>query len=153
MNTENNNGKNMEAAERRGMFNTDFASEAPAYIERKRWLFLGLPWTFTKYILKEDVLTIDKGFFKTVEDDCYMYKIVDVKLEVGFLERLAGLGTVVCYTSDTTDKILKLEHIAHSREVKNYILDKSEKMRMKRRTMNTLNLNADIGDLDGDGIE
>ena len=33
------------------------------FVERKRWLFLGLPFTFTKYTVKEDVLTINKGFF------------------------------------------------------------------------------------------
>ena len=48
---------------------------ATEFVERKRWLFLGLPFTFTKYIIKENVLTIDSGFFKKVENDCYMYKI------------------------------------------------------------------------------
>ena len=61
------------------------------YVERKRWLFLGLPWTFTKYTIDENVLTIDSGFFKTYENDCYMYKITDVELEVSFMERLFRL--------------------------------------------------------------
>lgn len=124
------------------------SDDTPRFIEKKRWVFLGLPWTFTKYILKEEVLTIDKGLFSVEEDDCYMYKIVDVKLEKNIFERMVGLGTVVCYTSDTTDKVLKLEHIRHSKEVKNYILEKSEKMRMRRRTLNTLNLNSSVSDLD-----
>lgn len=119
---------------------------APAFVERKRWLFFGLPFTFTKYIIRDDVLTIDRGLLKTTEDDCYMYKIIDVKLEVSLMERMAGLGTVLCYTSDSSDKVIRLEHIKHSRQVKNHILAKSEKMRMKRRTINTLNLNADLGD-------
>ena len=49
--------------------------------ERQRWLLFGLPFTFTKYIIKEDILTIDSGLFKKVENDCYMYKIQDVQLE------------------------------------------------------------------------
>ena len=142
----NDVNENKTAGEEIGAKDDYYVSETPAFSERKRWLFLGLPFTFTKYTLRDEILTTDKGFLKTIEDDCYMYKIVDVKLEISLAERLAGLGTVVCYTSDSTDKVLKLEHIKHALEVKNYILAKSEKMRMKRRTLNTMSLNADVDD-------
>ena len=29
------------------------------FVERKRWLFLGLPFTFTKYTIKEDMVNAD----------------------------------------------------------------------------------------------
>ena len=48
--------------------------------ERKRLLLFGLPWTFTVYTIKEDVINIKAGLLKTLEDDCYMYKVADVKL-------------------------------------------------------------------------
>lgn len=44
------------------------------FIETKRWLFFGLPFTFTKYYIKENTITIDSGLLKKVENDCYMYK-------------------------------------------------------------------------------
>ena len=115
----------------------------PVFTERKRWLLFGLPWTFTKYLLKDEMLTTQSGFFNTVINDCYMYKIVDVQLEKSILEKLVGLGTVVCYTSDTTDKVLKIAHVRHAEQIKNFILEKSEKMRMKRRTLTTMSLNSD----------
>ena len=66
------------------------------YTERKRILFLGLPWTFTKYTLTPGVITINQGFLSTTEDDCYMYKIQDVKLTTSFIERILGLATIIC---------------------------------------------------------
>ena len=126
---------------------------ATEFVERKRWLFLGLPFTFTKYIIKENVLTIDSGFFKKVENDCYMYKVQDVQLKVSLAERLFGLGTVVCYTGDTTDPTLLLEHIRHAKAVKDYILKASEEARIKRRTLTTLDIGSvsfgELEDVDG----
>lgn len=118
-----------------------------AFEERKRWVFFGLPFTFTKYLVGEEIVTVDSGFFKKVENDCYMYKIQDVELTKTLGERIFGLGTVICYTGDTTHPKLYLEHIKHAREVKNYILETSEKMRMRRRTLNTLNIGAESDDL------
>ena len=57
----------------------DFDEDAQ-YTERKRILFFGLPWTFTKYIIKPSVITVDAGLFKIEENDCYMYKVQDVNL-------------------------------------------------------------------------
>ncbi len=116
------------------------------FVERKRWLFLGLPFTFTKYIVKEDMITIEAGFLKKVENDCYMYKVQDVEHTASLIERIFGMGTVVCYTGDTTHPRLALEHIRNSRALKDFILKQSEEARMKRRTVNML----DIGSGDGD---
>ena len=127
------------------------AEEKPAYAyrERKRILFFGLPFTFTKYIIDEDVITIDTGFLNTKENDCYLYKVQDVELKTSLAERIFKLGTVVCYTGDTTHPQLLIEHVKHAKEIKNYILRTSEEARRKRRTLNTLNINADeVDDLD-----
>ena len=119
------------------------------FVEKKRWLFLGLPLTFTKYIIKEDMITMDTGVFTKVENDCYMYKVQDVEHTATFWERLVGLGTVICYTGDTTHPKLFIEHIRNSKQVKEFILKESEEARMKRRTVNMLDIGSgDIGDMD-----
>ncbi|MDE7021885.1 MAG: PH domain-containing protein [Lachnospiraceae bacterium] len=122
-----------------------------AFQEKKRWLFFGLPFTFTKYTVEEEVITINSGLFHTHENDCYMYKVQDVELEISLLERIFGLGTVVCYTGDTTHPKLLLEHIKNAKDVKNYILKESEEARRKRRTLNTLDIGSgsfDVDDMD-----
>ena len=96
------------------------------YIEKKRWAFLGLPLTFTKYKITEEIITVDSGLLKKVENDCYMYKVVDVRLEVSLLERIFGLGTVHCFSGDLTNPDLRLLHIKRAKEIKDFILKQSE---------------------------
>lgn len=118
------------------------------YQERKRLLFFGLPWTFTKYSITPDMLTVDQGLFKVEENDCYLYKVQDVKLTATVPERIFGLGTVICYTGDVTSPELKLIHIKNAKEIKNYLLKASEAARIRRRTLNMQDIGAVASDLD-----
>lgn len=119
--------------------------------ERKRWIFFGLPFTFTIYTVQEEVITVDTGFLNKEENDCYMYKVQDVTLKTSLWERIFGLGTIICYTGDTTSSQLIMVHIKNARAIKDFILEQSEVARRKRRTMNTLDIGADDADFDIDG--
>ncbi len=110
------------------------------FVERKRTALFALPIYFTKYTIDETVLNIKKGFIKIIEDDVFMYKIQDVKLTRTLIERIFGLGTVICYSSDVTHPTLELKHIKNSSEIKTYIMNESENERMKRRTLRTMDL-------------
>lgn len=116
-----------------------------SYREKKRSLFLGLPWTFTTYVITDEIITVDSGFLRKQEDDCYLYKVVDVRLERGLMERIMGLGTVRCFTGDITDPDLRLSHIRNSKEIKDYILRQAEEERLRRRTLNTQHLDPGPG--------
>ena len=119
------------------------------FVEKKRWLFLGLPFTFTKYVIKEDMITVDTGVFTKVENDCYMYQVQDVEHTASIWERMAGLGTIVCYTGDTTHPKLLIEHIRNSKAIKEFILKESEEARLKRRTVNMLDIGSgEVEDID-----
>lgn len=114
--------------------------------ERKRWVFFGLPFTFTVYTITEEMITIDSGFLNKTEDDCYMYKVIDTKLLNSFWERIFKLGTIECETGDTTHPKLYIRHVRNARAIKDFIRQASEDERMRRRTINTLNLGANAVD-------
>ena len=117
--------------------------------ERKRWLFFGLPFTFTVYTVGEDMITVSEGFLNKKENDCYMYKVQDVELLESLPQRLFGLGTVRCYTGDTTSPTLLVQNVKNARAIKNFILEASEKARRRRRTMNMLDIGAEEETDDG----
>ena len=99
------------------------------FVEKKRWLFLGFPFTLTMYVIIEDMITVDTGVFTKVENDCYMYKVQDVEHTASIWERMVGLGTIVCYTGDTTHPKLLIEHIRNSKAIKEFILKESKENR------------------------
>lgn len=123
-----------------------------SYTERKRWLLFGLPFTFTKYTVSEEKIIINSGFFNQEENSCYMYKVQDTVLSTTLFQRMVGLGTVACKTSDVTHPQLVLKNIKNARSINNFIIENSEDQRMKRRTINTLNISAEAeaSDFDGD---
>ena len=100
------------------------------YSERSRWLLFGLPWTFTKYEIRDNDFTIIKGFFTVRENDCYMYKISDVEITSTLLQRMAGLSTITLFTSDVTDRTIVMKNIKHGKEIKDFLLQASEEARI-----------------------
>ena len=114
--------------------------------EKKRSLLFGLPLSFTTYCIEEELLKVKSGFFTIREEDCYLYKIQDVSLTRTLLERMFGLSTIICHTGDTTNPVLKIEHIKNAKAIKDFILETSEEARLKRRTLNTLDIGT--GEMD-----
>ncbi len=112
------------------------------YVEKKRTKFLALPICFTTYAITDDKLTITSGFLNITVDDAYMYKVQDVKLTRSFMERIFKLGTVTCYTGDTTHPELRLLHIKNSSLIKDFLMSASEESRRKRRTLHTMDIDA-----------
>ncbi|QHQ62713.1 PH domain-containing protein [Anaerocolumna sedimenticola] len=121
------------------------------YIEKKRTRFLALPICFTTYTISDEKVTITSGFLNITVDDAFMYKVQDVKLTKSFMERIFKLGTVTCYTGDTTHPELVLLHIRNANVIKDFLMNASEEARRKRRTMHTMDI--DNSDVDTDDIK
>lgn len=104
--------------------------------ERKRILFFGLPWTFTVYRLTKDRLLIRRGFFTTNEDEVRLYRIMDISLRRTLIQKIFGLGTIQCHSSDKTMGDFDLVNVKNSHRIKNMLSDLIEQERMEKRVSN-----------------
>ena len=109
--------------------------------ERKR-NFLGLPWTFTKYRMDQDRLYISTGFLNTTEDEVRLYRITDVTLKRSFWQRLFGMGTIHCDSSDVTQQCFEIRNIKHPKEVKDMLSKLVDESRLRNRVYTSENVNA-----------
>ena len=78
-----------------------------------------------------------------------MYRVIDVQLRISFLQRLFGLGTVICVTSDATNRKIEFKNIRKARQIKDYIYQASEEAKLRRRTVSMQYIDS-FEDLDGD---
>ncbi len=115
--------------------------------DRKRG-FLGLPWTFTRYRLTEDKLIIDTGFLTRAEDEIRLYRILDISLRRTLGERILGLGTIHCCSSDKTSPEFDIKRIKKPKQVKEQLSDLIEKERLNRR----VGLHEFVDQNEGDGM-
>lgn len=113
------------------------------FVEKKRTALFGLPLYFTTYTITDDIVNVKEGLFKITENDCYIYKIQDVTLTMTLIERIFKLSTIICHTGDTTNPTLELKHIRNGKLIKEYLLQTSDEERLKRRTIHTVNIDAD----------
>ena len=103
--------------------------------ERKRWIFFGIPWTFTKYILTEKKIVIQQGLLKSVENEILLYRVTDLSLTRTLGQKIFGLGTLTVYAHDKTNPTLEIKNIKHVRLFKDTLSEAVEKdrLRMKMR--------------------
>ena len=100
--------------------------------DRKRTLF-GLPWSFTRYSLTAEALTVKKGFFSIEEDDVKLYRILDLTLKQSLGQRIFGVGTIHCCSSDKTLKDFDIKSVKVPKDVKALLSQSVETERENKR--------------------
>lgn len=83
---------------------------------------LGLPISFTRYIITDSVLYTRIGFLNVREDEIELYRIIDKTMKFTFGQRIVGCGTISITAKDCDTPEKHLISIKKPREVK-HILD------------------------------
>ena len=108
--------------------------------DRKRILFLGLPWSFTRYSVSKDRFFVSKGFFSIKDDEVRLYRIMDISLERSFLQRLVGVGTIKVCSGDKTMGDFEIKNIKRPKATKELLSELVEKQRDVKRVVNRENM-------------
>ena len=98
--------------------------------DRKR-TFLGLPLSFTKYMLSEDRLFVEKGFLNSTYDEENLYRVRDVRVTRNLFQKLFRTGTVTVFSTDASNGETVLKNIKHPIDVKEEIVRLVEAARKK----------------------
>ena len=109
------------------------AMEPIEYQWKDRKRHLGLPLSFTRYMLSEDRLFLEKGLLNLKADEVLLYRVQDLELTMTLGQRIFGVGTVCVHSSDKTTPHLDLKNVKHPREVKELIHQNVEAAKEKRR--------------------
>ena len=132
-------------------------SSSPAFSvsERKRWLILGLPFTFTVYTLENRKLILKEGFFNTKENEILLYRIVDMTLNRSLMQKIFGLGSLTIEAQDKTHPTLIIKNIKHVRNFKELLSNavEEDKLRLRMRQGELIDSQADEDCIHCDDIQ
>lgn len=111
---------------------------------------LGMPISFTRYILTDTTLYTKVGFFHIKEDEVDLYRIIDKKLNLPFSQRIFLCGSIVLTSKDVDTPTKTLLSIKKVREVKRIVDDavRAERDRYNVRGRDMVGAHMDI---DGSG--
>lgn len=101
--------------------------------DKKR--YFGLPISFTTYSFDNNRLYVRKGFFKTVEDEVLLYRVLDISIRRTLGQKIFGVGSVFLNTADQTLPILELKNIKNSDRVRKALSTIVEKERDEKRVL------------------
>ena len=117
------------------------------YLWKDRKRYLGLPLSFTRYMLSEDRLFVSVGFLNIKDDEILLYRIRDIDTNRTLWQRIFGVGSITVVSSDKTMPTLVLQNVKDPVFVKELLHKQVEEMKIRRR----VRLGEIMTDADGDG--
>lgn len=99
--------------------------------DRKR--VLGMPLTFTRYMLSSDRLFLESGLLNLKTEEILLYRIRDIELKMTLGQRIMGVGTICIYSSDKSAPRMDIVNVKDPRAVKELIHQSVERAKDARR--------------------
>ena len=143
------------ADEAKQKMNSVLDAAVPEILWKDRKRYLGLPISFTRYIVDTERFISKIGFFRTETNEVLLYRILDLKLSRTFGQKIFGVGTITLFTADQSDNQIIVKNIKKSEKVWRFISNIIEQEREKRRIAGRELYGAampGMADTDGDGI-
>ncbi len=126
------------------------------YLWQDRKRHFGLPISFTRFMLSEDRLFMEKGLVNLKASELLLYRVRDLELTMTLGQRIFGVGTICVKSTDQSTPDLDLVNIKNPREVKEMIHQLVEDAKNKRRMSSMEIMGGGPGgpapDMDGDGF-
>lgn len=123
------------------------------WTDKKR--ILGLPISFTRYILTETKLITKVGLLSLKEDEIELYRIYDMSLQLPLGQRIFGCGTITLLSKDSDTPAKEIRFVKKPREAKrlidNAVTVQRDKYYVRGRDMIGSNFSGGHDD-DGDGV-
>lgn len=80
-----------------------------------------LDWNYTRYVLTDHRIVIERGFIRKEKVSMPYGKIQDIELSQSFLERIISVGDIILYGANEVSETI-LDNIPHPREAEEIIL-------------------------------
>ena len=110
---------------------------------------LWFPWTFEVYRIGDGRIYTRKGLVYIEENECMLYRVLDISLKRTLLNRICGTGSVILRTKDASDSILTLKNIRNSQQVKDMLSELVEQARRDNGLLGREMFGAGGGRMDG----
>ena len=118
------------------------------YIWTDKKRILGMPISFTRYILTEKKLITRKGFLSITEDEVELYRVIDKSLKLPLGQRIFKCGTVIINCRDTDTPVKEVIAVKNPRafmkKLEEHVDIQRDKYRTRGRDLIAADLHMDV---------
>lgn len=130
-NTDRTIARDIRAAERELRTLDQLKDPVILWTDKKR--HFGRPWSFTRYTLTEDTLTVTRGLFTVRESQLMLFRVRDISRVQTLGQRMFGVGTIILDSTDADTPHLHIEKVKDHGRVMRLLTTQVDKERQRNR--------------------